>query len=243
MNEIKCPNCQTAFQVDEAGFAAIVKQVRDDQFNQEIGSRLAVAEKEKESAIKLAATEAKSEIQEKLNQKEKELDQFKANKEIELTQKLAEKDAKISEMNALITNAATDKDNALKLATAEVKNNLVQELNAKDQQIAQIKNEKEDRYARPMEVNTWYDIWSVVNNRKKSEGGQTYDVYVRGGAEFPTQTKVYSGADFRMKRELPIIYFFATCNTGSVEKPYGNGGLRYDDLYMKQGIDLSSPLH
>ena len=143
MNEIKCPNCQTAFQVDEAGFAAIVKQVRDDQFNQEIGSRLAVAEKEKESAIKLAATEAKSEIQEKLNQKEKELDQFKANKEIELTQKLAEKDAKISEMNALITNAATDKDNALKLATAEVKNNLVQELNAKDQQIAQIKNEKE----------------------------------------------------------------------------------------------------
>jgi len=105
-----------------------------------------------------------------------------------------------------------------------------------------IYNEQTARSAKPMETDTWYEVWSVVNNSKKSEGGQTYDVYIRGGEEFPTQQKVYSGADFRMKRELPIIYFYATCNTGPAEKPYGNGGLRYDDLYMAHGVVLTAPL-
>lgn len=104
-----------------------------------------------------------------------------------------------------------------------------------------VKNEEKGRYAKPMETSVWYDIWLVVNNAKALEGGQTYDVYIRGGSEFPLQTKVYTGADFRMKRELPIIYFFATCNTGSKKTPYGNGGLKYDDLYIKKGVDLSLP--
>jgi len=32
MNEIKCPNCSKAFKIDEAGFADIIKQVRDEEF-------------------------------------------------------------------------------------------------------------------------------------------------------------------------------------------------------------------
>ena len=71
--------------------------------------------------------------------------------------------------------------------------------------------------------------------------GQQYNVYVQGG-EFKTQTLVYKNAKFRMKRELPLIYFLANCNTGPLKKPYGNGGLKYDDLYMSRGINLSSPL-
>ena len=54
MNEIICPNCHKAFKVDEAGFAYIVKQVRDHQFEEELANRLDLAGKEKESAIKLA---------------------------------------------------------------------------------------------------------------------------------------------------------------------------------------------
>lgn len=104
-----------------------------------------------------------------------------------------------------------------------------------------IYNAKKDDYATPMEVDTWYEVWSVVNNKKLSQGGQTYDVYIRGGKEFPTQQKVYSGADFRMKREQAITYFYTTCNTGPIETPFGNGGLRYDDLYMIKGEVLSTP--
>lgn len=47
MNEIICPNCNKAFKVDKAGFADIVKQVRDHQFEKELTNRLALAEKEK----------------------------------------------------------------------------------------------------------------------------------------------------------------------------------------------------
>lgn len=111
----------------------------------------------------------------------------------------------------------------------------------KDSWYDKIYNYQADRSARPMETDTWYEVWCVVNNNKKSDGGQSYDVYIRGGDEFPEQQKVYVGADFRMKRELPIIYFQATCNTGPVDKPYGNGGLRYDDLYMAKGAVLTKP--
>ena len=94
-----------------------------------------------------------------------------------------------------------------------------------------------------MQADTWYEIWYVVNNGKISDSGQSYDVYLRGGSEFPQIQQVYVGADFRMQRELPLIYFMANCNTGPADGPYGNGGLRYDDLYMAPGVVLEAPIN
>lgn len=113
----------------------------------------------------------------------------------------------------------------------------------KDPWYDHIFNFSEDRKAKPMEPDTWYEIWCVADNRILSEGGQKYDVYIKGGDEFPRQQKVYEAADFRMKRELPLIYFQSTCNTGPVDNPYGNGGLMYDDLYMAEGVLLTSPVN
>ena len=104
-----------------------------------------------------------------------------------------------------------------------------------------VQNFSEQRSAKPLEENLWYEVWYVVNNGKLDDGGQKYDVYLRGG-EFVEQTLVYKDADFRMKRELPLIYFLSNCNTGSAEQPYGNGGIRYDDIYMIKGLNLSLPL-
>lgn len=106
---------------------------------------------------------------------------------------------------------------------------------------AKIFNPQKNRDAMPLQTGVWYEVWYVVNNDKATRGGQHYDVYLRGGDEFPRQQKVYAGADFRMKRELPIIYFFANCNTGPVDTPYGNGGVLYDDLYMAEGTVLEAP--
>lgn len=106
-----------------------------------------------------------------------------------------------------------------------------------------IYNPAEDRIAKPLEEAEWFEVWMVVNNAKLSEGGQTYNVYLKGGNEFPEQQKVYAGADFRMKREQPLIYFLTNCNTGPADKPYGNGGLMYDDLFMAEGVALDSPLN
>lgn len=102
-----------------------------------------------------------------------------------------------------------------------------------------VHNSNEGRAASPLAIGTWYEIWVVVNNGKLIHGGQQYDVHVRGG-EFPVRQQVYSNADFRMKRELPLVYFLANCNTGPKSGPYGNGGLRYDDLYMIKGKVLTA---
>ena len=60
MNEIICPNCTKAFKVDEAGFADILKQVRDHQFEEELQKRLKLAEIEKDSAVRLAEANLKT---------------------------------------------------------------------------------------------------------------------------------------------------------------------------------------
>ena len=86
MNEIICPNCKKAFKVDEAGFADILKQVRDHQFEEELEKRLKLADNEKESAVKLAEANLKSLLQEDLNKKDKELLEKLAAKEVEIAQ-------------------------------------------------------------------------------------------------------------------------------------------------------------
>ena len=120
MNEIICPNCKKAFKVDEAGFADILKQVRDHQFEEEILNRLALAEKEKESAVKLAEANIKNTLQEQLNNKDKELAELKAQKEIELSKKLAEKETEILQAKSKLENAEVEKKLAITEATQKV---------------------------------------------------------------------------------------------------------------------------
>lgn len=79
MNEIICPHCGKAFKVDEAGYADILKQVRDSEFEQQLHHRLELAEKEKQNAIELARKEVSSEMQETAAAKDVEIQKLKAN--------------------------------------------------------------------------------------------------------------------------------------------------------------------
>ena len=106
---------------------------------------------------------------------------------------------------------------------------------------SKILNPNTGEAAKPLKPGTWYELWSVVNNAPQEIGGQTYDLYVRGG-EFPSQRRVYSGAVFRMSREAPLKFLMTISNTGPHDSPYGNGGVRYDDIYMASGENLSSPI-
>jgi len=78
MNEIICPSCKKTFKVDEAGFAEILKQVRDHQFEKELGSRLNLAEKEKSEALKLKEVQVENSFKDLISKKEKELSEFKS---------------------------------------------------------------------------------------------------------------------------------------------------------------------
>jgi len=109
MNEIICPNCKKAFKVDEAGFADILKQVRDHQFEEELNNRLVLAAKEKDSAVELAKANTKNLMQEELAKKDKELTELKAKSGSELAEKLAKKETEIAEMKSQIQSAETQK--------------------------------------------------------------------------------------------------------------------------------------
>ena len=86
MKDIICPNCNTAFKLDDAGFADIVKQVRDEQFTEELNHRLAIAEKEKSNAVMLAEANLKNTLQQKLSKKEQEISALKSSKALEIEQ-------------------------------------------------------------------------------------------------------------------------------------------------------------
>lgn len=105
MNEIICPHCHKAFKVDEAGYADILKQVRDHKFEEELQNRLNLAEQEKKNAVKLAEANLKNSLQDELANKDKEIIQLKANSERMLTEKLVEKDNLLREMKAKLENA------------------------------------------------------------------------------------------------------------------------------------------
>ena len=70
MQEIKCPKCGEVFQVDESGYAAIVKQVRDKEFEKEIRDREAQFLKEKDSAQELARARTEQKFSERISQQE-----------------------------------------------------------------------------------------------------------------------------------------------------------------------------
>ncbi|MEY4694138.1 MAG: hypothetical protein RLZZ95_587, partial [Pseudomonadota bacterium] len=62
MHDIICPHCHTAFKVDEAGYADIVQQVRNREFDQELHQRLELAQKDKQSALALAQAQAANQL-------------------------------------------------------------------------------------------------------------------------------------------------------------------------------------
>lgn len=145
MNEIKCPNCGKTFQVDEAGYAAIVQQVRDEQFNKDIQTREKQFAIEKESAIQLAKNETEKEFSQKLNNQEKEISKLQSDikneqnlKESALKEQEAEKNKQIEELNHKIDSFNKDKE----LEINRVKEDFVTQITEKDKQITQLENEK-----------------------------------------------------------------------------------------------------
>lgn len=117
MNEIKCPHCSKAFTIDEAGYADIVKQVRDREFEQTLRERLDLAERDKHTAVELALAKATSQLQ----------------------QAAAAKDSEIQALQAKIAGFATEQELALSKAVSVVE----QERNDLRNKLEQARLEKE----------------------------------------------------------------------------------------------------
>ena len=126
MNDIICPHCKKVFKVDEAGFADILKQVRDHVFDKELHERLELAEKEKENAVKLAESNLKNTLQEELTKKDKELAELRAENDRNLAEKLAKKESELAEIKSKLDKADVEK----KLSVTEAVKNIEKERDA-----------------------------------------------------------------------------------------------------------------
>jgi hypothetical protein len=150
MNEIICPNCKKAFKVDEAGFADIAKQVRDHQFEEELQNRLNLAEKEKESAVKLAEANIKNSLQEQLSKKDKELTELKAQSELALSEKLNTKEAEITQLKSKLENIEVEKKLALNEAVQKIqkeRDNLENDLKTKELEKQNLENSLKQQFS------------------------------------------------------------------------------------------------
>ena len=144
-NTIECPKCHEVFQVDEAGYAAIVKQIRDKEFSKELKDRESQFEKEKEAALQVVKLEAEKIFQDKLTDKEKEIADLKSKLEAEQLAKKsavketeAEKDKKIAELENKLDSFNKDKQ----IEINDIISKKDAELNKKENEIVQLKGQR-----------------------------------------------------------------------------------------------------
>jgi hypothetical protein len=142
MHEIICPHCTKAFKIDEAGYADIVKQVRDSDFEHQLHERLELAERDKRAAIELAQTKGASELQKAAAIKDAEIQALKVKLEAgEVAKKHAVTDAlsAVEKQRDLLANeleqAKRDQRAAAELAEAKLLHGLQQAAATKDAQI------------------------------------------------------------------------------------------------------------
>ena len=145
MNEIKCPHCNKVFKIDEAGYADILKQIRNHEFDKELHARLATAENEKENAIKLAQANAKNELQSNLTQKDAEIAKLKAiidASETENKLSITEAVNRVEKERSNLANQLQMKDSEKQLVVSSLKEQYQTELKSKDEMIAYYKDFK-----------------------------------------------------------------------------------------------------
>jgi len=142
MHEIKCPHCSKAFKIDEAGYADILKQVRDEDFERQLHDRLELAEQGKQSAVELAKSQAASELQRAEAAKDMviqsltaKLDAAEAAQKLALTEALNVVERERDELASKLEQARLEKESASSLAEAKLVSELQKTAAAKDSEI------------------------------------------------------------------------------------------------------------
>lgn len=189
MPEIKCPKCGEVFQVDETGYAAIVKQVRDSEFNNELSDREKAIKNEKDAALKLANAESEKILQEKMAEKDFQIQELNAKisaskNEIQLAVKdaISAKDEEIANLKMQLATKDTEKQ----LAVSEAISAKDKELSEKSKEILTLNSK----------------IESVENEHKIQENAikEKYEEQLKGKDEIIDYYK-----DFKAKQSTKMI--------------------------------------
>lgn len=151
MNEIKCPHCGQVFTVDESGYAALLNQVRDHEFQRELNERISLAEKNREQDMALAVAKAEEELRAQIAQRDSQLaaqtEQFRDEaKDLQLAaqNEKAELEKQLEALKAQLQSLASEADTARKLAVADA-------LNAESDKLRAVEKER-DSLAQQLET-------------------------------------------------------------------------------------------
>ena len=148
MPEIVCPKCGTAFTIDEAGYADILKQVRDKDFDRQLHERLEQAERENSKIRELDQAQAEQTLQKTKSAKDAQIQELQAKleseqaaKELAVSEALRKVEKEKDDLSAKLDKAESEKQQALDLAEANSKSELQKAAADKDAEIVKLQNQ------------------------------------------------------------------------------------------------------
>lgn len=226
MNEIKCPHCGKVFQVDERGFADILRQVRTAEFDKEIAQREGMLQEQNAQAVKLAVAKAQqdaqaetaqrdariAELETRLAAEKREREQAEKSSQIEhaneLEAALAKKQAEIVQLQADVKKLSADHDAQNRIAKAEHERLLSDATAQRDAEIAALRQQlssQENAFKQQLESQVQQYSQKIAADKAESarvaaeESAKLQQTIVAQKQRLESQTQ-----QFRAEKELAV---------------------------------------
>lgn len=226
MNEIKCPHCGKVFQVDERGFADILRQVRTAEFDKEIAQREGMLQEQNAQAVKLAVAKAQQDAQAKTAQRDariaeletrlaaekREREQAEKSSQLEhaneLEAALAKKQAEIIQLQADVKKLSADHDAQNRIAKAEHERLLSDATAQRDAEIAALRQQlssQESAFKQQLESQVQQYSQKIAADKAESarvaaeESAKLQQTIVAQKQRLESQTQ-----QFRAEKELAV---------------------------------------
>lgn len=226
MNEIKCPHCGKVFQVDERGFADILRQVRTAEFDKEIAQREGMLQEQNAQAVKLAVAKAQqdaqaetaqrdariAELETRLAAEKREREQAEKSSQIEhaneLEAALAKKQAEIVQLQADVKKLSADHDAQNRIAKAEHERLLSDATAQRDAEIAALRQQissQESAFKQQLESQVQQYSQKIAADKAESarvaaeESAKLQQTIVAQKQRLESQTQ-----QFRAEKELAV---------------------------------------
>lgn len=226
MNEIKCPHCGKVFQVDERGFADILRQVRTAEFDKEIAQREGMLQEQNAQAVKLAVAKAQqdaqaetaqrdariAELETRLAAEKREREQAEKSSQIEhaneLEAALAKKQAEIVQLQADVKKLSADHDAQNRIAKAEHERLLSDATAQRDAEIAALRQQissQESAFKQRLESQVQQYSQKIAADKAESarvaaeESAKLQQTIVAQKQQLESQTQ-----QFRAEKELAV---------------------------------------
>lgn len=226
MNEIKCPHCGKVFQVDERGFADILRQVRTAEFDKEIAQREGMLQERNAQAVKLAVAKAQqdaqaeaaqrdariAELETRLAAEKREREQAEKSSQLEhaneLEAALAKKQAEIAQLQADVEKLSADHDAQNRIAKAEHERLLSDATAQRDAEIAALRQQissQESAFKQQLESQVQHYSQKMAADKAESarvaaeESAKLQQTIVAQKQQLESQTQ-----QFKAEKELAV---------------------------------------